>query len=64
LLDCCRGLLAAVIFLIMVTFFATFLSADSETASHAQRAEASRQTILLLSVSDHTVCVCWLQGDR
>ena len=64
LLDCGRGLLAAVIGLIMVTFFAAFLPADSETANRAKRAEALRQTILLLSVSDHTVCVCWLQGDR
>ncbi len=50
LLDGGRGLLAAVIGLIMVTFFASFLPADSETANHAQRTEALRQIILLLSV--------------
>ena len=50
LLDGGRGLLAAVIGLIMVTVFASFLPADSETANHAQRTEALRQIILLLSV--------------
>jgi len=35
LLDGGRGLLAAVIGLIMVTFFAALLPADSETATHS-----------------------------
>lgn len=50
LLDGGRGLLAAVIGLIMVTAFTALLPADSETASLAQRTEALRQIILLLSV--------------
>lgn len=50
LLDGGRGLLAAMIGLVMVTLFAGLLPADSETASLGQRTEALRQIILLLSV--------------
>jgi MFS transporter, GlpU family, inner membrane protein len=50
LLDGGRGLLAAVIGLIMVTVFASLLPADSETANPAQRTEALRQIIMLLSL--------------
>ena len=49
LLDGGRGLLAALMGLIMVTIFAELLPLDSDTASLAQRTEALRQIILLLS---------------
>jgi len=49
LLDGGRGLLAAMMGLMMVTLFAGLLPADSETASLAQRTEALRLIILVVS---------------
>jgi sugar phosphate permease len=51
LLDGGRGLLAAVLGSFMVTLFAALLPTESETVSLAQRTEAFRQIILLLSVT-------------
>jgi MFS family permease len=51
LLDGGRGLLAAVMGSFMVTLFAALLPTESETVSLAQRTEAFRQIILLLSVT-------------
>ena len=49
LLDGGRGLVAAVMGLVMVTLFAALLPADSETATLAQRTETLRQVILLVT---------------
>lgn len=61
LLDGGRGLLAAVIGLIMVTLFAALLPTDNEAASLAQRTEALRQIILLLSaITFGAAVLIWL----
>lgn len=61
LLDGGRGLVAAVLGLVTVTLFAALLPADSETATIAQRTEALRQIILLLSaVTCGAALLVWL----
>jgi sugar phosphate permease len=61
LLDGGRGVVAAVMGSIMVTLFAALLPADGETASLAQRTEALRQIILLLSaVTCGAALLIWL----
>jgi MFS transporter, GlpU family, inner membrane protein len=61
LLDGGRGLLAAVMGSFMVTLFAVLLPAHNETVSLAQRTEALRQIILLLSVTTFgAVLLVWL----
>ena len=65
LLDGGRGLLAAVVGLVMVILFAALLPADSETASLAQRTEALRQIILLLSaITCGAALLIWLALPR
>lgn len=65
LLDGGRGMVAALMGLSMVMLFAWLLPANSETASLAQRTEALRQVILLLSA---TTCgaalLVWLTLPR
>jgi nitrate/nitrite transporter NarK len=61
LLDAGRGLWAAMMAAIMVMLFAALLPADSETASLAERTEALRQVILLLSaVTAGAAMLVWL----
>lgn len=61
LLDGGRGLLAALVGLLMVSLYAAMLPAESETANLAQRTDALRQVILLLSaITCGAAVLIWL----